>query len=63
MSASPNRAAWLARRATPHRLPTRLLWHSGVQGTYVRKHGDGRDDWRAAFQRTCNGNRARRVGR
>ena len=30
-----NRRDWLARRATPKRLPVRMFWNSGTRGTYA----------------------------
>ena len=58
----PNRKTWLATRATPKRLSARLLWNSGTQGTFVRPTGDPkRDAELQRFQRTCNGNFARKL--
>ena len=58
----PNRKTWLATRATPKRLAARLTWNSGTQGTFVRPTGDPkRDAELQRFQRTCNGNLARKL--
>lgn len=58
----PNRNDWLERRETPKLTPTRLVWNSGTQGTFVRPTGDPkRDAELARFQRTCNGNLARKI--
>ena len=34
----PKRRDWLARRATPKRLPGRLIWNSGTRGTYAPRN-------------------------
>ena len=34
----PNRRDWLKRRATPKRLPGRLIWNSGTRGTYAPRN-------------------------
>ena len=34
----PKRRDWLARRATPKRLPSRLIWNSDTRGTYAPRN-------------------------